>query len=113
MLESQFQKLLIGRIKAEFPDAIVLKNDPTYIQGIPDLLVLYGDKWAALECKAYSGASVQPNQQYWLEKMQTMAFAAFANPQNMENILEQLGGWFGDISRTSKPRRSTRVPKSK
>ena len=94
MLESQFQKFLIGRIKAEFPEAIVLKNDPTYIQGIPDLLVLCGSKWAALECKARSGADIRPNQFYWVEKMNVMAFAAFAYPDNMEDVLEQMGEWF-------------------
>ena len=41
MLENKFQANLIKELKARFPDCIVMKNDPTYIQGIPDLLVLH------------------------------------------------------------------------
>lgn len=51
MLENKFQANLIKELKARFPGCIVMKNDPTYIQGIPDLLVLHKDKWASLECK--------------------------------------------------------------
>lgn len=94
MLESQFQQLLKGRITAEFPDAIILKNDPSYMQGVPDLLVLQGDRWAALECKAYSGATLRPNQLYYVEKMNQMSFAALVCPENMEDVLEQLDIWF-------------------
>ena len=49
--ESAFQKGLINDLKKRFPGCMVLKNDPNYIQGIPDLLVLYEGRWAALECK--------------------------------------------------------------
>ena len=55
MLENKFQANLIKELKERFPGCIVMKNDPTYIQGIPDLLVLHKDKWASLECKAESG----------------------------------------------------------
>lgn len=51
MLENKFQANLIKELKERFPGCIVMKNDPTYIQGIPDLLVLHKDKWASLECK--------------------------------------------------------------
>ncbi len=60
--ENDFQKGLIHDIEEALPGAIVMKNDSTYIQGIPDLTVLYKDKWATLECKRYSHASKQPNQ---------------------------------------------------
>ncbi len=62
MLENKFQANLIKELKKRFPGCIVMKNDPTYIQGIPDLLVLHNDKWAALECKKSAGAKKQPNQ---------------------------------------------------
>ena len=44
--ESKFQKDLIDEIEELFPGCIIMKNDPTYIQGIPDLIVLYKNKWA-------------------------------------------------------------------
>lgn len=56
MLENKFQANLIKELKERFPGCIVMKNDPTYIQGIPDLLVLHKDKWASLECKKSAGA---------------------------------------------------------
>lgn len=51
MLENKFQANLIKELKKLFPGCIVMKNDASYIQGIPDLLILYNDKWASLECK--------------------------------------------------------------
>lgn len=48
-LESGFQDGLIQRLKNMFPGCMVFKMDQ--IQGLPDLLVLYQDKWASLECK--------------------------------------------------------------
>ena len=66
MKESKFQSKLIKELKIEFPGCIVLKNDANYIQGIPDLLILYKNYWAALECKKSEKASHQPNQDYYI-----------------------------------------------
>lgn len=85
--ESKFQSKLIKTIKDRFPGSMVLKNDAGYIQGIPDLLVLYNDKWAALECKVSEKASHQPNQDYYISKMNDMSYAAFVNPSNEEDVL--------------------------
>ena len=63
-LEKIFQSELIKELKALFPGCIILKNDPTYIQGIPDLLILFEDKWAALEVKKSITASHRPNQEF-------------------------------------------------
>ena len=85
--ESAFQKGLINDLKKRFPGCMVLKNDPNYIQGIPDLLVLYEGRWAALECKK---ASHQPNQDYYVERMNEMSFSRFVYPENKENVLDEL-----------------------
>lgn len=90
MRESDFQKLLIEEIKIRFPDCIVLKNDPTYKQGIPDLTILYGDKWICLEVKIKSDANHQPNQDYWVEKLDKMSYAAFIYPDNKEEVLHEM-----------------------
>lgn len=75
MLENKFQANLIKELKERFPGCIVMKNDPTYIQGIPDLLVLHKDKWASLECKKSAGAKKQPNQEYYVDRIRFMAEA--------------------------------------
>lgn len=103
--ESKFQAGLIKELKDRFPECMVLKNDPNYIQGIPDLMVLCGDKWAALEVKKDVSAHHQPNQDYYVERMDKMSFSRFICPENKEEVLNEL-------QQTFEPRRKTRIPKS-
>ena len=88
--ENEFQKRLIKELKERFPECIVLKNDPNYIQGIPDLMVLGKNKWAALEVKKSAKANHRPNQDYYVEKMNDLSFSAFIYPENKEEILNEL-----------------------
>ena len=90
MLENRFKTKLIKEIKEMFPGCMVVHLDPNEIQGIPDLLVLYQDKWAALEGKKTSSASHRPNQEYYVDLMNDMSFAAFIYPENKEEILDEL-----------------------
>lgn len=89
-LENKFQSELIKEIKQKFPGSMVLKNDPNYIQGIPDLLVMHKKKWAALECKKADGAHHQPNQDYYVDMMNKMSFCRFVSPENKEEVLNEL-----------------------
>lgn len=93
--ESKFQKELIDEIKKRFPGSIVLKNDPNYIQGIPDLTVLWQGKWAALECKRSKCAPHQPNQEYYISQMEEMSYASFVYPENKDVVLDELQRTFG------------------
>ena len=88
--ESQFQAQLIRKLKTQFPDCIVLKNDPNYIQGFPDLTVLWKDRWALLECKRSTEAHKQPNQEYYIGKAKNMSYASFVSPENEEEVLRDL-----------------------
>jgi len=90
MLESKYQAYLIKRLRSMFPDCIVIKNDPNYIQGIPDLLVLIGGFWAALEVKASWDSKEQPNQDYYVRVLNEMSFAAFIHPDNEEEVIDAL-----------------------
>ena len=90
MLESQFQAKLIKELKKLFPGCIVMKSDSGYLQGIPDLLILFNDKWAALECKQHAGAKKRPNQEYYVGKMDEMSFSKFICPENKEEVLHDL-----------------------
>lgn len=89
-LERDFQAKLIKEIKQIFKGCIVMKNDSSYIQGIPDLLILYRDKWAALEVKKSETASHRPNQEYYVELMDEMSYASFIYPENKEEVLYEL-----------------------
>ena len=90
MLERDFQGQLKKELKELFPGCIITKNDSAYIQGIPDLLILYKDKWAALEVKKYEKASHRPNQDYYVNLMDQMSFARFIYPENKEEVLHEL-----------------------
>ena len=86
--ESGFQDLVVATIKWRFPGCLVFKMDQ--IQGIPDLLVLYKDKWASLECKKSADAKRQPNQDHYVDLMNEMSFSRFIFPENKEEVLHDL-----------------------
>ena len=90
MLDRDYQKQLVKKLKTVFPDCIVLKNDAQLKQGIPDLLVLDKAKWAALEVKQSEKASHRPNQDIYVNKMDAMSYAAFIYPENEEKIFSDL-----------------------
>lgn len=89
-LERDFQAQLIKDLKLIFPGCMVMKLDSGYIQGIPDLLILWNDKWATLECKRSARASHRPNQKYYVNKMNEMSFSSFIFPENKEEVLDEL-----------------------
>lgn len=90
MLENKFQSRLVKELKELFSGCIVMKNDSSYIQGIPDLLVLYKNKWASLECKKNARSSKRPNQEYYVDRMNDMSFAKFIYPENKDEVLDEL-----------------------
>lgn len=96
--ENVFQASLIRTIKNLLPGCIVLKLDPNYIQGIPDLLILYGITWAALECKKTENSPHRPNQDYYVKTMSTMSFATFVYPENVQQVLKDMIDYFNYIN---------------
>lgn len=89
-LERDFQSNLIKELKTIFPGCMVMKLDSSYIQGIPDLLILYKNKWGTLECKKNARAKRQPNQEYYVKQMDDMSFSRFICPENKEEVLDEL-----------------------
>lgn len=94
-LESSFQSKLKKQLKEMFPGCMVFKMDTRDNPGVPDLLILYKDKWATLECKRESTASKQPRQPYYVDKMNEMSFSAFIFPENQKEVLNDLRRAFG------------------
>lgn len=88
--ENTYQSALIKRIEERFPGCFVMKNDEQYRQGTPDLTVLHGDRWAMLEVKRSEDEPKQPNQDYYVEKLDGMSYAAFVYPSNEEEVLDAL-----------------------
>lgn len=94
MSESDFERYVIKRIENLFPGCIVLKNDPSYIQGFPDRTILYYDRWAALEIKDSDNAAVQPNQKYWVDRAMELSYGSFVYPGKLKEVLDELRGTF-------------------
>lgn len=94
--ESNFQKNLKKELKDMFPGCIISKLDPNDIQGIPDLIILYKKKWATLENKRCANAEHQPNQDYYVNKMNQMSFSRFIYPENKDEVLDELQELFND-----------------
>lgn len=90
MLERDFQAKLIRDIRERFPGCIVIKNDPNYTQGIPDLIVLYKDKYAVLEVKRSKNSPHRPNQDYYVDKFGQWTFSSFVSPETKKEVLDGL-----------------------
>lgn len=94
-LERSFQSQLIQELKRRFGGCIVTKLDSSHIQGLPDLLILFGKHWATLEVKRSARARRQPNQEHYVSIMDGMSFSRFIYPENKEEVLDELEQAFG------------------
>lgn len=90
MIERNYQPKLIKKLKALFPGIFVLKTNPTQIQGIPDLVLLYFGRWAVLETKRSKLASYRPNQPFYINLLNNMGFASRIDPDNEEDVIDRL-----------------------
>ena len=90
MRENKFKQNLKKEIEEMLPGCLQFDLDPNEYQGIPDLLILYNDKWASLECKRKKDAPHRPNQDVYVELMNKMSFSRFIFPENKEEVLNEL-----------------------
>lgn len=90
MGETQYEAKLKSRIRERFPGCVIMKNDASRTQGIPDILILWNNQWAMLEVKMDGSSIRQPNQDYYVEKFHKMSFAAFINPEIQEEVLDAM-----------------------
>ncbi|HAH18441.1 MAG TPA: hypothetical protein DCL29_05470 [Eubacterium sp.] len=93
--ESKFQNDIIHSIKCRCPNCMILKNDPNYIQGIPDLTIFYKDRWATLEVKRskedyLKSVKTNKNQKFYVDKMNEMSFSRYIYPENEKEVLDDL-----------------------
>jgi hypothetical protein len=92
--ENTYQAHLIKRLQNRFPGCLVLKNDEQYITGIPDLTLLWRDKYALLEVKR-SEKEMDANdprvatQMFYIASVVNMGGVAdFIYPENEEEVLD-------------------------
>ncbi len=90
MRENEYQQDLKKRIKKLIPGCIVIKNDPTFQQGFPDLAIFYKNHYAALEVKKSGKEPHRPNQDYYVDKLNDWSYSAFIFPENEKEILNEL-----------------------
>jgi hypothetical protein len=94
--ESEFQGSLIKTLENVFPGCRIVKNNPNYIQGFPDLSVFYGPYYCLLECKRSPNEPHQPNQDYYVENTNSNGgFARFIFPENMQQVISEMKIFFG------------------
>ena len=105
MNETGYKKHITDRLEELFPGCVILRGDSSYNQGIPDIFILWNSFWAALEFKIHPRARIQANQEYYVNRLNDMSFAAFIHPGNEEDILYALEQAF-------KTSRRTRISKS-
>lgn len=103
--ETKYQRDVVNKIRTLFPGCVALRTDPTQLQGIPDVLVLYKDRWAMLEFKKSANEPTRPNQEYRVEEFRQMSYASFIFPENEERVLRELQQALGS-------RRKTRISES-
>lgn len=102
MLENKFQSDLIKDLGILFDGCLILKNDANYKQGIPDLIIIYSDRYAFLEVKRTKDAHHQPNQDYYVNKINQMGgYANFVYPENKQQILNDLLEYFRKGEKTN------------
>lgn len=99
MTEGQYQSKLRKRIEEMFPGCMVFNTHTIHGQGYPDLLILWNDRWAALEVKMGPKSARQSNQDHYVDRFNQMSFAAYIYPENEEEVLSALQQAFGSPRR--------------
>lgn len=90
MAERDYQSRLIKKLKKRYVGCVILKNDPNYIQGFPDICILFGPAWGVLEVKDSEDAPSRPNQEYYVNMLHEMSYSSFICPENEEDVLYEL-----------------------
>lgn len=94
-LESDFQKEYVLELEETFPGSMIIRGNSSWRQGVPDWMLLHGPNWAALELKRDAKAVKQPNQPYYVEKMNAMSYASFVYPSNAKAVIREIQQAFG------------------
>jgi hypothetical protein len=100
MAESMYKQHVFKRLRLMFPGCEIIRTDTASQQGLPDHIVLWGPYWATLEFKTSAKAKRQPNQEYFVQRLDEMSFAAFIYPENEDEVLHALEQAFASSRRT-------------
>jgi len=89
MLESRFKRKTLKRI-SERLSGINLDFIHPNRRSQPDVIILGPKVWAALEFKKEKNSNKQPNQVFYVSRMNEQSYARFVHPGNVEGVLDEL-----------------------
>lgn len=89
-LEKDFESDFMDELDEVLPGGFWLKGNSAMRQGVPDRMFLHGRNWASLEFKRDEKAAKQPNQPYYVEKLNEMSYAAIVTPENAKQVISEI-----------------------
>ena len=95
MKETTFDRQFCKKLRQLLPGCLILKGQSAQLQGIPDRLVIWQDRWAFLEFKRSKTAVRQPNQEWYVGMLNDWSYASFVYPENEEQVLHEIQQAFG------------------
>lgn len=95
--ENEYQAYIMKKLRKTYGDDYVIKIPGYVLQGIADIEVTHGAKYARLEAKAYKDAAHRPNQEYRINEINKQGgFARFIYPENEKEVLKELNDFFNN-----------------
>lgn len=89
--ENQYQAQLIKKLHKLYPEAIIIKNDSAYMQGIPDWTFFLGKVWLWFDVKRAANAEHQPNQDWYIQWADENGhLGMFVYPENEKEFLDAI-----------------------
>ena len=92
-LEAQFKKRFIDRFKNRMDELEIpleVEQQKSNRRSWLDTIFLGPCVWAMLEFKKDEDANHQPNQDYYVDKLNRMCYAAFVSPENEEMVFNEM-----------------------
>lgn len=93
--EIPFERKFCKKLRDLHPDVYVMKNDASLVQGFPDRVIYFHDKYAILEFKRSANASRRPNQDWYINNFAQYTYSSYVYPENAEQVFNDLCLFFG------------------
>jgi hypothetical protein len=98
MRESEFQTKVNRGLRAQYPDAHILKTDgpASGVQGFPDwAIVLPNATTVFYDAKVSANAKRQPNQDWYMDDLNSKGYLAmFVCPDNVDEFYKKVASYY-------------------